>query len=1094
MRANTIKGLALLLWVLALMTLTFGASNPPFWWNNPQGYPNFHRVITTGSVFNASVEPVGGEIQAQLVTAIVDVPNVFNQSLSKDIWVQVEWRITGSGEFIIAGANAPQMRWINDPMRCPANPRDPYPTPDGEAMLIDRDVFTPTHGFPLGREFSYEGISPQPACERLVFNFIVDPDSRIDYRIEVQTICLELDWGDAPDNPQVATDYPTLRISDGARHAIRPGFLMNLAIDPDSDGQPTINADGDDNDGDGDDEDAITTTPIQLLVGVNPSISIPVTAPTGTTYTVRGWIDLNGNGSWNDPGETAAVTATGPQTVVLNFPQAPTAPITLTYARFRLSTDATSIANPTGLAPDGEVEDYPVTIIQQPRDMDFGDAPTNGYNYPVMFEQNGGRHTIVPNFYFGSRVDMDTNGQPTGDADGDDLDIDGDDEDITGDTNITLVVGLVPQFSVPVMAPIGQAFTVSCWIDMNDDGDWDDPGEFAQANGVGTGGTVYVPIVFSQAPTTPTDRTYIRFRLCSQASYIMSPAGEAPDGEVEDYTATILPQQDLLDFGDVPPDGNNYPLMLSENGGRHIIVPNFCIGNTVDMDTNGQGNADADGDDYDIDGDDEDAFPSTTVTLTVGINPSFTIPVTAPLGQTFALSCWIDFNADGDWTDPGEFAQVTGVGTGGVTNVTLNYPTAPSTPVPRTYMRLRLCTDAAAIMSPAGLAPNGEVEDYVVIIQAVEPDLDFGDAPDDPQNPNDYPSLLSGNGARHTIVPGLTLGSFIDGDPDSHQLAGDAAGDDTDDGNDDEEGVDPSQLVFTEGQAKNIVVNVRTPSFMTVYVYGWVDYNGDGVWDTSERAFGQWTGIGAGQVTLAFPVVPAGSASQTGGRSYARFRMSTNQAAISLPTGLAPDGEVEDYPVDILVPVELSSFSATFVNNTVRLEWTTQSETENLGFHIFRSESENGNYNRITQSMIPGAGTSQSVHRYQYIDESIQTGKTYYYKLADVNYNGILTMHGPITVLTAPKNYELGQNYPNPFNPQTKITYRMTEPGNVQLGIYNLRGQLIRTLISQDMPIGEHSVIWDGKNESGQLVPSGTYIYRIKINNFEDTKKMELIK
>ncbi|MBN2357608.1 T9SS type A sorting domain-containing protein [candidate division KSB1 bacterium] len=1082
--------LLLLVCSVVLITVQFSwAANTPWWWSNPQGYPHFHRIVTTGSVFNASVDPVDAELQAQLVTAVVDVPNEFNEFLAKDVWVQVEWTVSGSGEFIISGGNAPLMSWLNNPGACPVNPRDPFPTPDGQGQLMDQDVFTPAHGFDNGREFSFDGIIPQPACERLLFNFIIDPDSRIDYRIEVQTICLELDWGDAPDDPGVATDYPTLSSSDGARHAIVPGFNMGTAIDRDPDGQPNVNADGDDLDSEGDDEDAIDTTPIQLLVGMTPSISIPVTADVNTTYTVRGWIDLDGNGSWADPGESASVTATGPGTVVLNFTQAPSAAILLTYARFRLSTSDTSIAEPTGIAPDGEVEDYTVTSIEQPQDLDFGDAPTNGFNYPVMFEQDGGRHTIVPNFYLGSSVDMDTNGQPTGDADGDDLDIDGDDEDITTDTNITLAVGVIPSFSVPVVAPIGQSFSVSCWIDMNDDGDWDDSDEFAQASGVGTGGTTYITVTFPQAPTIPTDRTYIRFRLCSQESYIMSPAGEAPDGEVEDYTATILSDQGLLDFGDVPPDGNNYPLMLSENGGRHIILSNFHIGDAIDMDTNGQGNAEADGDDLDIDGDDEDAFVSTTVTLSVGVIPSFSIPIMAPVGQSYSLSGWIDLNADGDWTDVDEFAQTSGTGTGALSNVNLVFPTAPAIPITRTYMRLRLCSDASFIMTPAGEAPDGEVEDYVVIIEETQPDIDFGDAPD----PN-YPSLLASDGARHTILPGLLMGSLIDGETDSHQLAGDAAGDDDDDGNDDEDGVDPAQLVFTEGQSRNVTVNVSTPAFMTVYVYGWVDYNGDQVWDASEQASGQWTGTGAGQVILMYPVVPAGSATQTSGHSYARFRVSSNSAAIALPTGPAPDGEVEDYPVDILVPVELSSFTAVFVNNTVQLDWTTQTETENLGFHVFRSASLEGNYNRITQNMIPGAGTSQSVHHYQFTDQTFQPGKAYYYKLADINYNGVMTMHGPLTVQTAPQNYGLDQNYPNPFNPQTKINYKMMQAGDVELGIYNLRGQLVRRLVSRQVSAGEHSVIWDGRDDTGQLMPSGTYLYRIKVNDFEETKKMELLK
>jgi len=93
-----------------------------------------------------------------------------------------------------------------------------------------------------------------------------------------------------------------------------------------------------------------------------------------------------------------------------------------------------------------------------------------------------------------------------------------------------------------------------------------------------------------------------------------------------------------------------------------------------------------------------------------------------------------------------------------------------------------------------------------------------------------------------------------------------------------------------------------------------------------------------------------------------------------------------------------------------------------------------------------------------------------------------------------PKNYRLLQNYPNPFNPSTTIEFQLPQSSFVTLAVYNVRGQLIRTIVKQKMPAGSHSIIWDGKNESGERVGSGVYVYRIQAGDFQKTKKMLLIR
>jgi hypothetical protein len=198
--------------------------------------------------------------------------------------------------------------------------------------------------------------------------------------------------------------------------------------------------------------------------------------------------------------------------------------------------------------------------------------------------------------------------------------------------------------------------------------------------------------------------------------------------------------------------------------------------------------------------------------------------------------------------------------------------------------------------------------------------------------------------------------------------------------------------------------------------------------------------------------------------------------------------------VQLMVPVELSSFTGTYGNGSVRLEWTTASETDNLGFDVYRSDSQNGQYTKVNSQLIQGAGNTQSAHSYGYTDQTITAGQSYFYKLADVRFDGSVTLHNAISVQVPVAMNLLLQNYPNPFNPQTQITFKLMQSSNVELTVYNLQGQIVRNLMNQSLASGEHKVVWDGRDAAGKVVTTGTYIYKLKANGYEETKQMELIK
>ena len=91
--------------------------------------------------------------------------------------------------------------------------------------------------------------------------------------------------------------------------------------------------------------------------------------------------------------------------------------------------------------------------------------------------------------------------------------------------------------------------------------------------------------------------------------------------------------------------------------------------------------------------------------------------------------------------------------------------------------------------------------------------------------------------------------------------------------------------------------------------------------------------------------------------------------------------------------------------------------------------------------------------------------------------------------------YVLDQNYPNPFNPETTIRYSLKRSDEVTLSVYNNVGQLVSRLITKaNQPAGAYEVTWDGKDDNGQQVASGVYLYRISTASFTDTKKMVLMK
>ena len=111
------------------------------------------------------------------------------------------------------------------------------------------------------------------------------------------------------------------------------------------------------------------------------------------------------------------------------------------------------------------------------------------------------------------------------------------------------------------------------------------------------------------------------------------------------------------------------------------------------------------------------------------------------------------------------------------------------------------------------------------------------------------------------------------------------------------------------------------------------------------------------------------------------------------------------------------------------------------------------------------------------------------------NAGNVNDLSGELSIQTAlPEGYSLEQNYPNPFNPSTVIKFGMVQAGLVKLSVYNLQGQEVHVLIFGQMNPGHYEITWDGKDNAGKLVSSGAYLYKLRVNDFEQTRRMTFVK
>ena len=200
-------------------------------------------------------------------------------------------------------------------------------------------------------------------------------------------------------------------------------------------------------------------------------------------------------------------------------------------------------------------------------------------------------------------------------------------------------------------------------------------------------------------------------------------------------------------------------------------------------------------------------------------------------------------------------------------------------------------------------------------------------------------------------------------------------------------------------------------------------------------------------------------------------------------------------PTQKPVRPELASFSATNQAGKIVLNWVTFSEPSELNFELYRSLAENDPGERITPFDISGVG--QNGGSYSYTDTDLHATGTYFYRLQGVTPQEEIVLGDPVLVridrnlLNSSLN---ASNHPNPFNAATRIQLTLQESGPTSLIVYDLLGRKVRTLIGDERPAGSCSVIWDGQDDAGRTVASGTYFYQLKNDGQTLTQQMAYVK
>ncbi|WP_426247228.1 GEVED domain-containing protein [Nocardioides sp. LHG3406-4] len=568
--------------------------------------------------------------------------------------------------------------------------------------------------------------------------------SQVDINDAIALGVCALDLGDAPQS------YGTLLAGSGPTgpsHAVADGIHLGASIDVESDGRPGPAADGD-----GADEDGVVFNPAlgyaspTIRTGVDPNSQQPLSNTLEVEASAEGfvsvWVDFNTDGDFTDAGERVAhATPVNAGTNDITFSHAANPPGIQTYVRVRYSTDAVWVEDPTGVALDGEVEDYRVLVerLVQPDAC----TPSNVDHYaftfgaPVSEVSNGGAVGTRVRYEDVSvigGVPVDVVGQvvtgslnPTVRPPDGFGDFAGAHDDVAWTTGNATIRYSFYEAGTTTPVDINGVFTVN---DLDGTPTFTEVATFTasdlSAYAVTQGSAVVVTesggnVVF-RGTVNSNGEPNSRFQIVLEglSSFESKWSGGSSSGFNFDGDGDIGVQPSCDDFGDAP---NSYGTSLATNGPRHRITPGLFLGSEIDFDPNGQPGPGADGDDIDRIADEDGVEFNPGLGVAGGINliqDGVQNDIAVESSSAGFLNAWVDFNQDGDFADAGERIASDRAVTAGPNAITMTVPATASQGA--TFARFRLTTQAGTATTPLGAAPDGEVEDYQVYIATPVPE------------------------------------------------------------------------------------------------------------------------------------------------------------------------------------------------------------------------------------------------------------------------------------------------------------------------------------------------------------------------------------
>jgi len=311
-------------------------------------------------------------------------------------------------------------------------------------------------------------------------------------------------------------------------------------------------------------------------------------------------------------------------------------------------------------------------------------------------------------------------------------------------------------------------------------------------------------------------------------------------------------------------------------------------------------------------------------------------------------------------------------------------------------------TLSVVYLSGNEVAGSGEPHDQLVTITDFQfCAFDFGDAP------NTYGTTLASNGARHIMGQrNLYLGANRpDGESEGQPTAGTLDDTTTVGGVDDEDGVVGGFPSYVPGSGTyTVTVSATNTTGSTAYLVGYIDWNADGDFnDAGEKSLTQTV---PNNSRLPGPDAPAATnfnvtwnavpATPSANASYARFRISTNQLSVESPTGLAPNGEVEDYPITAgTLPVTVAWVETALERGGLAVRFMTATEHQNAGFRIWGLDARG---ERTLLGKIPSKVVDSFAP--QSYELRVGAGGFVAVEIEDVGTNGKNRLHGPFAIGT----------------------------------------------------------------------------------------------